>query len=94
MFVSFKIRQRTAWSTPCSATNLSLHAFVISAYTCADVTKAYNLLGYKAAVPFEEGIRRTVKWYDEAYLKKEIDVCPEMQANGMGRAPSMVDLKC
>lgn len=63
-------------------------------YTCADVSKAYELLGYKATVPFEEGIRRTVKWYREAYSKKEIDVCPEMQANGMGRAPSMVDLKC
>lgn len=63
-------------------------------YTCADVSKAYELLGYKATVPFEEGIRRTVKWYNEAYSKKEIDVCPEMQANGMGRAPSMVDLKC
>jgi hypothetical protein len=23
----------------------------------------------------------------------KIDVCPEMHANGMGRAPSMVDLK-
>jgi len=62
-------------------------------YTCADVTKAYQLLGYKSTVPFEEGIRRTVKWYNEAYSKKEIDVCPELQANGLGRAPSMVDLK-
>lgn len=65
----------------------------LSAYTCADVTKAYQLLGYKATVPFEEGIRRTVKWYNEAYSRKEIDVCPEMQANGLGRAPSMVELK-
>jgi len=62
-------------------------------YTCADVTKAYQLLGYKATVPFEEGIRRTVQWYNEAYSKKEIDVCPELQANGLGRAPSMVELK-
>lgn len=62
-------------------------------YTCADVTKAYKLLGYKSTVPFEEGIRRTVNWYNEAYSKKEIDVCPERQANGLGRAPSMVELK-
>jgi UDP-glucuronate 4-epimerase len=62
-------------------------------YTCADVTKAYGLLGYKSTVPFEEGIRRTVKWYNEAYNMKEIDICPEMQANGLARAPSMVELK-
>ena len=60
-------------------------------YTCADVTKAYSLLGYKAKVPFEEGIRRTAKWYKEAYENKTIEVCPETQANGMGRAPSYVE---
>jgi UDP-glucuronate 4-epimerase len=62
-------------------------------YTCADVSKATRLLGYKAKIPFEEGIRRTAEWYSEAYNKQEIEVCPELQANGMGRAPSMVDLK-
>jgi len=61
-------------------------------YTCADVSKAYELLGYKATIPFEEGIRRTANWYSEAYGKDEIKVCPEMQANGLGRAPSFVDL--
>mmetsp|Transcript_46353 Transcript_46353/g.56164 ORF Transcript_46353/g.56164 Transcript_46353/m.56164 type:complete len:418 (-) Transcript_46353:148-1401(-) len=61
-------------------------------YTCADVTKAYSLLGYKAKVPFEEGIKRTVAWYKDAYAKKTLEVCPEMQANGMGRAPSYVEL--
>lgn len=61
-------------------------------YTCADVSKAYNMLGYKSKVSFEEGIIRTVKWYNAAYLDKSIEVCPELQANGMGRAPSMVNL--
>lgn len=61
--------------------------------TLADVTKAYEMLGYKSKVPFEEGIKRTVQWYNDAYNKKEIEVCPELQANGLGRAPSMVDLK-
>lgn len=61
-------------------------------YTCADVSKAYRLLGYKAKVPFEEGIRRTAKWYKEAYEKQSIPVCPETQANGLGRAPSCVNL--
>jgi UDP-glucuronate 4-epimerase len=50
------------------------------------------MLGYKSKVSFEEGIRRTVAWYNQAYAKHELDVCPERQANGMGRAPSMVDL--
>jgi UDP-glucuronate 4-epimerase len=61
-------------------------------YTCADVSKAYQMLGYSAKVPFEEGIRRTVEWYNQAYNRKEIEVCPELQANGLGRAPSLVDL--
>jgi UDP-glucuronate 4-epimerase len=62
-------------------------------YTCADVAKASEMLGYKAKVPFDEGIRRTVQWYKNAYAKKEIEVCPELQANGLGRAPSMVCLQ-
>merc|ERR1719410_261086 len=32
-------------------------------YTCADVTKAKELLGYKSKVTFEEGIKRTAEWY-------------------------------
>jgi UDP-glucuronate 4-epimerase len=59
-------------------------------YTCADVSKAYRLLGYKAEVTFAEGISRTAKWYKEAYAKKDIKVCPETQANGLGRAASCV----
>lgn len=62
-------------------------------YTCADVSKAYNMLGYKSKISFEEGIQRTVEWYNRAYIKKELQVCPELQANGMGRAPSIVNLE-
>lgn len=47
-------------------------------YTCADVSKAYRLLGYKAQVPFEEGIRRTVKWYKESYATSKKDNVPRM----------------
>jgi UDP-glucuronate 4-epimerase len=61
-------------------------------YTCADVNKATKLLGYKSKIPFEEGIRRTVEWYNQAYMKKEIVICPETQANGLGRAASVIDL--
>lgn len=61
-------------------------------YTCADVAKAYEYLGYKSTVSFEEGIRRTAEWYKNEF-SKEIDICPETQANGLGRAPSMVNLE-
>lgn len=62
-------------------------------YTCADVTKAYEYLGYKSKISFEEGIRHTAEWYKTAYSKNEIEICPEVQANGLGRAPSMVSLQ-
>jgi len=57
-------------------------------YTCADVSKAFHLLGYKAKTSFEEGIMHTAKWYKQAYADHVFDVCPEMQANGLGRAAS------
>jgi len=64
-------------------------------YTCADVSKAYDLLGYAATVPFSEGIRRTVQWYKKEYesMGSNISIEPETQANGMGRAPSFVEIR-
>jgi len=62
-------------------------------YTCADVSKAYELLGYKSKISFEEGIQRTAEWYQKAYENHTIEVCPEMQANGLGRSPSVVNLR-
>jgi hypothetical protein len=35
--------------------------------TCADITKAKALLGYRPQVTFEEGIARTAAWYKEAH---------------------------
>eukprot|EP00984_Skeletonema_dohrnii_P001294 scaffold401_cov144-Skeletonema_dohrnii-CCMP3373.AAC.5 len=61
-------------------------------YTCADVSKAYDLLGYRATVPFSEGIRRTVDWYLNDYGKNSC-IEPETQANGMGRAPSFAEIR-
>ncbi|GAX19510.1 UDP-glucuronate 4-epimerase [Fistulifera solaris] len=63
-------------------------------YTCASCEKAHRLLGYKSQVSFGDGIRRTVEWYNQAYIKNTIEVCPERQANGLGRAPSFVELRC
>ena len=36
-------------------------------YTCADVSKAQRMLGYKSQVSFEEGIQRTAQWYRETF---------------------------
>mmetsp|Transcript_36198 Transcript_36198/g.53014 ORF Transcript_36198/g.53014 Transcript_36198/m.53014 type:complete len:155 (-) Transcript_36198:74-538(-) len=62
-------------------------------YTCADVSKADCLLGYRAKISFEEGIRRTAEWYRAAYEKEIIEISPEAQANGLSRAASCVELK-
>lgn len=59
-------------------------------YTCADVSKAERLLGYRSKTDFETGIAKTVEWYQTAYAQREIEVCPERQANGLGRSPSFV----
>ena len=62
-------------------------------YTCADVSKARVLLGYKAKVSFDEGIRRTVDWYKSSCKSgKSVPITPETQANGMGRAPSFAEI--
>jgi len=62
-------------------------------YTCADVSKAHKMLGYKSKVPFDEGIRMTAEWYKGSYGKThELDTCPELQANGLSRGPSYVEL--
>lgn len=60
-------------------------------YTCADVSKAYDLLGYQATVPFEEGIRRTVQWYKNEYAKN-ICIEPGTQTSGMARALSYAEI--
>jgi len=78
---------------PSKITTNSFYLFNPHPLQCADVSKAYKMLGYKSTVSFEEGIRRTVEWYNNAYNKKELEVCPELQANGLGRAPSMVNLE-
>lgn len=38
-------------------------------YTCADVNKATEMLGYQSKTSFEEGIERTVAWYKDGYGK-------------------------
>jgi len=62
-------------------------------YTCADVSKAYDMLGYSATVPFNEGIRRTVKWYKDEYIGGSGCIEPETQANGMGSAPPFAEIQ-
>lgn len=63
-------------------------------YTCADCRKAARLLGYKAKVPFEEGIKRTVEWYNGAYGSKSNDLeeCPETGVDGFTKSSSAIKL--
>eukprot|EP00525_Craspedostauros_australis_P012504 CAMPEP_0198114106 /NCGR_PEP_ID=MMETSP1442-20131203/5585_1 /TAXON_ID= /ORGANISM="Craspedostauros australis, Strain CCMP3328" /LENGTH=400 /DNA_ID=CAMNT_0043771341 /DNA_START=71 /DNA_END=1273 /DNA_ORIENTATION=- len=55
-------------------------------YTCADVSKARKLLGYRSTVSFEEGIRRTVKWYQQSYCNDSTstpETCPAPEQHQM-----------
>jgi len=58
-------------------------------YTCADVSKAHDLLGYTATVPFDEGIRRTVRWYETEYANS---IC-SVPAGGMRKIPTFAELR-
>jgi UDP-glucuronate 4-epimerase len=39
-------------------------------YTSADVSKAYCYLGYVPTVTLDEGLKKTVEWYNSTYLKQ------------------------
>jgi UDP-glucuronate 4-epimerase len=52
--------------------------------TCANISKARELLGYSPKVDFEEGIRRTVEWYKN---RKVIEV-QQSEELGVIHAPS------
>jgi len=41
--------------------------------TCADISKARQLLNYNPKVPFEEGIARTAEWYKQAHAEGLFD---------------------
>jgi GDP-L-fucose synthase len=36
---------------------------------CLDTSKAERLFGFKAKISFEEGLRRTIQWYEQALAK-------------------------
>jgi len=63
-------------------------------YTCADVSKAYDMLDYTATVPFDEGIRRTVQWYKEEYgrINDTTLVEPDVQTNVTEMAASFAEV--
>lgn len=42
-------------------------------YTCADVSKAERLLGYRSKVSFEEGICRTALWYHSVHGQSVVE---------------------
>ena len=37
---------------------------------CLDVTKAEREFGFRAKTPFEEGLRRTIEWYEKHLAQK------------------------
>mmetsp|Transcript_16656 Transcript_16656/g.32292 ORF Transcript_16656/g.32292 Transcript_16656/m.32292 type:complete len:400 (-) Transcript_16656:131-1330(-) len=49
-------------------------------YTCADTTKAFELLGYKPQVQLEEGLSNTVAWFREYEASKQTDVRKERES--------------
>jgi UDP-glucuronate 4-epimerase len=51
--------------------------------TCANISKAKELLGYAPKVNFEEGIKRTVQWYQSSR-----DGVTDEPETGLTRAPS------
>lgn len=52
--------------------------------TCANIDKARELLGYAPKVTFEEGIRRTVAWYNEWMATKAKAAAVKAAAAGEG----------
>ena len=62
-------------------------------YTCASVEKARTLLGYEATVPFDEGIRRTVEWYNcRNSISVPTAVMVGTMRNQVSKTSSLVDL--
>jgi GDP-mannose 4,6 dehydratase len=45
--------------------------------TCADISKAREMLGYNPQVSFEEGIARTADWYRLAHSQGLFDESPK-----------------
>lgn len=63
--------------------------------TCADISKARELLGYNPKVSFEDGIMNTAKWYKSAYdagFFKSPEI-PQNFAPNSGFDRSMSDLE-
>jgi GDP-L-fucose synthase len=38
---------------------------------CLDTSRAREKFGFTAQTPFDEGLRRTIAWYEEARRKRE-----------------------
>ena len=60
--------------------------------TCADISKARALIGYNPQVPFEEGIARTVQWYQAACRAGLFEECAAMSPHPLNRSVSDLEL--
>ena len=50
-----------------------------------DVSRALEKFGFRAQVPFEEGLRQTIEWYEAARAK---EACRGKEATLLGSLPS------
>jgi len=41
---------------------------------CLDTSKAERLFGFKAKTPFEEGLRRTIEWYERSLMSSSVTI--------------------
>lgn len=57
--------------------------------TCADISKARELLGYNPMVSFEEGIRRMSVWYKEAHAQGLFDCQADEQVEVSATVPDI-----
>lgn len=58
--------------------------------TCADISKAHNLLGYQPQVSFSEGIARTAAWYKQAHSEGLFDDASDRSRSSSGASSASV----
>lgn len=58
--------------------------------TCADISKARNLLGYQPQVSFSEGIARTAAWYKQAHSEGLFDDASDRSRSSSGASSASV----
>lgn len=58
-------------------------------YTMANITKAQQMLGYSPQVSIDEGVRRTVQWYNVTHRNRQSKSSMSMSSTASSRMSSM-----